>query len=56
MLLMDENAARCQWPRAIVEKTFASDDGLVRKVKVRTKESSFERPVHKLVLLYHPEE
>jgi len=54
VLLIDENAARCVWPRAIVIDTYPSEDALVRKVKVKTKDSTFERPVHKLVLLYRP--
>ena len=55
MLLVDENSARCNWPRGKVIETFPSDDDLVRKVKVRTKDSVFERPIHKLVLLNREE-
>ena len=54
VLLTDESIARCQWPRAVVVETYSSEDSLVRKVKVKTSESSYERPVHKLILLYRP--
>ena len=45
------------WPLACVEEVFPSDDGLVRKVKLRVankqadKTSSLVRPITKLVLL-----
>ena len=55
VLLVDENSARCNWPRGKVIETFPSDDDLVRNVKVRTKDSVFEKPIHKLVLLYREE-
>ena len=39
----------------VIERTFESDDGLVRKVEVRIirdgKPTLFTRPVHELVLL-----
>ena len=56
VLLVDENSARCNWPKGIVTETFPSEDNLVRKVKVKTKDSVFERPVHKLVLLCRSDE
>ena len=56
VLLVDENTARCHWPRGMITETFPSDDELVRKVKVKTQNSSFERPVHKLILLFRPDD
>ena len=54
VLMVSENVPRCQWPRAIVINVFPSEDSHVRKVLVKTAESQFERPIHKLVLLYRP--
>ncbi len=64
VILKDESVSRNHWPLAIVEATYASSDGHIRKVKLRmasnqldkkgrpTKNVSFlDRPVHKLVLL-----
>ena len=56
VLLVDEKSERCRWPRGIVIEAFPSKDNLVRKVKINTQDSVFERPVHKLVLLYRCEE
>ena len=56
VLLVDENSERCRWPKGIVIEAFPSKDNLVRKVKIKTQHSVFERPVHKLVLLYRCEE
>ena len=56
VLMLDENVPRCEWPKAIVVDTYPSEDTYVRKVKVKTATSSYERPVHKLVLLYRPSE
>ena len=51
VLLCDENTPRGVWPMAIVTSVNVSKDGLVRTVTVRTKASSFTRPVTKLVSL-----
>ena len=56
VLMIDELTGRAKWPRGIVTEVFKSEDELVRKVRVRTQETVLERPVHKLVLLYRPEE
>ena len=56
VLMLDESVPRCEWPKAIVVDTYPSEDTYVRKVKVKTATSSYERPVHKLVLLYRPSE
>lgn len=64
VLLVDDDAPRMQWPRGIVVDTTLSDDGLVRRVKVRVGTSKLdkegkpqsatsvlERPVQKVVVL-----
>ena len=51
VLMMDDALPRCNWPMARVTATYPGEDGLVRKVQVTTKDSSYDRPVHKLVLL-----
>ena len=55
VLLMDENIPRCQWSRGIVTYVFPSKDELTRKVTIKTMTSIFDRPVHKLILLFRPE-
>ena len=69
VLLKDDNRSRNLWQLARVTETYASEDGLVRKVKIamavsdldnkgrRKGELSYlERPVHKLVLLQETED
>jgi len=56
VLLKDENLPRCQWPYAIIVNTYPSEDLLIRKVQVKTATSTYDRPIHKLVFLYRPEE
>ncbi|XP_062585397.1 uncharacterized protein LOC134247072 [Saccostrea cucullata] len=55
VIVKDSAVHRNYWPMGIVEKTFASDDGLVRKVQIRVirdgKPAFFMRPVHELVVL-----
>ena len=64
VIVKDDNLPRNKWTLAMVEDTFPSADGRVRKVKLRVatqqldgsgrrigKLSFIERPIHKLVLL-----
>ena len=64
VILKDDNVARNHWQLAIIESTLPSDDGHIRKVKLRIADSTLnskgqrvrnvsylERPVHKLVVL-----
>ncbi len=54
VIIKDDNQPRNCWLLAVVVETFPSEDGHVRKVKVRTgngTENCLERPVHKLVVL-----
>ena len=52
--IKDDNQPRNGWLSAVVVETFPSEDGHVRKVKVRTgngTQNYLERPIHKLVVL-----
>ena len=51
VLMVTEMQPRNKWPMARVVETFPGDDGLVRKVKIFTNGTYYERPIHKLVLL-----
>jgi hypothetical protein len=52
VLVKDEDLPRNEWPIARVIQAVPSQDGLVRKVQLKMKNSVFDRPIHKLVLLY----
>lgn len=54
VLMLDENMPRNKWPCAIVLETYPGEDSCVRKVKVKTATSTYERPIHKLVVLFRP--
>ncbi|XP_043238689.1 uncharacterized protein LOC122390096 [Amphibalanus amphitrite] len=51
VLLADQNVPRGLWRLGRVVKAFPSQDGLVRKALVRTGESTYLRPIHKMVLV-----
>jgi len=55
VLMKDEQVARNDWPLGVINRTFPSADGLVRKVEVRVtlqgRKSTFVRPVSQIVLL-----
>ena len=55
VILKEAGAFRCEWCLAKVIEVYPSSDSLVRKVKLLFGDRSvLERPVHKLVLLWHP--
>ena len=54
VLMMSENVPRGQWPKGVIVDTYPSDDGYVRKASVKTASGTFDRPIHKLVLLLRP--
>jgi len=60
VLIRDDSSPRNQWPLAKVTEVYPSEDGLVRKVLLLVTKSGtkkfFERPIHKLVLIYRPNE
>ena len=60
VLIRDETCPRNQWPLAKVTEVLPSDDGLVRKVRLLVTRSGtrkvFDRPIHKLILIYRQDE
>ena len=51
VLVVGNDAPRCRWPLGRVMQVHPSGDGLVRKVTVRTKDGTYDRPIQKLVRL-----
>jgi len=51
VLMKDEAVRRGIWPKALVTDTFPDQDGIVRRVRIRTAASSCLRDVRKLCLL-----
>jgi len=51
VLVADEHTPRGLWPMGIVTHIKLSNDGYVRSVHVKTKASTFVRPITKIVLL-----
>ena len=62
VLLSDANTPRNDWRRGVITEVVVSQDGYVRKVKLRTgsktsgSENILTRPIHKLVLLLPSDE
>jgi len=54
VLLKDDQQPRCSWSYGRIELTYPSEDGCVRKVKVRTPTSQYDRPISKIVFLLRP--
>ncbi|XP_069101998.1 uncharacterized protein [Argopecten irradians] len=59
VLMKDRSVARMEWPLAVVNRVFISEDKLVRKVEIRVvrdgKTTYFVRPVTEVVFLNSPE-
>ena len=51
VLVVDERLPRGRWPLGIVVEVYPDRAGHTRSVKVRTAESQFVRPIHKLCFL-----
>ena len=51
VLVIDENSPRKQWPMALIVETREGRDGLVRSVKLRSKDTCITRSVTKIVPL-----
>ena len=51
VLLVNDNTPRGHWNLGRVIETYPGPDGLVRTVKVKTKDSVYVRPIQKLCLL-----
>ena len=51
VLLMEQNVPRNLWPLAIVDDVSIGRDGLVRSVVVRTRTTTFRRPITQIIML-----
>lgn len=51
VLELDPKHKRCQWKMALITDTYPGDDGLVRKVRIKTEVGEYDRPIHKLCLI-----
>ena len=51
VLIVADDSPRCRWPLGRVLQAKPSDDGLVRKATILTKDGTYERPIQKLVRL-----
>ena len=56
VLIVEPNASRGEWPLGRVIEAYPGDDGLVRVVKVKTKNKEYLRPVHRLCPLEYVED
>ena len=56
VLELDTNQKRSWWKLARVVATFPGNDGLVRKVRIKTQGGEYDRPIHKLCLIATKEE
>lgn len=58
VLLKDSDTVRYEWPMAVVQRTFPSKDGHVRKVELRTVRNgtciTYVRPITEIVHLFTP--
>jgi len=50
VLELNPNRKRSQWEMVLITNTYPGKDGLVRKVRIRTRNGEYDRPIHKL---YH---
>ena len=51
VLEVDLNHKRSKSKLACVIATYPGNDGLVRKVRIKTQDNRYDRPIHKLCLL-----
>lgn len=56
MLIAEPKDNRGDWPLWRVTEAYSGDDGLVRVVKVWSKNKEYTRPVHRLCPLEYVEE
>ena len=54
MLIKNENMTPTHWPLARVTEIYPGSDGLIRIVTLKTGNSTYQRPIHKLVKLLEP--
>lgn len=48
VLELNPHRNRLQWEMALIVDTYPGEDGLVRKVRIRTQNGGYDRPIHKL--------
>ena len=51
VLVIDKKHRRAQWVMALITATYPGDDGLVRKVRIKTTTGQYDRPINKLCLI-----
>ena len=56
MLIAEPNARRGEWPLGRGTEAYPGNDGLVRAVRVKTKNKEYLRPVHYLCPLEYAED
>ena len=56
VLELDPKRKRCEWKMARIVGTYPGNDGLVRKVRIKTRDGEYDRPIHKLCLIATKEE
>ena len=56
VLIKNESTPRNEWPMGVVTDVEPDTNGLVRSVKLRTRQPEVRRPVHKLVLILAADE
>ena len=56
LVLEIEPTPRRTWKMGLVLETYPGEDGLVRKAKIKTATSVYDRPIHKLCLIATKEE
>ena len=48
VLELNWHRKRLQWKMALIVDTYQGEDGLVRKLRIRTQNAEYDRPMHKL--------
>lgn len=56
VLELNPNRKRTQWEMALITNVFPGKDGLVRKVRIKTQNGEYDRPIHKLCVIATREE
>ncbi|GBP13227.1 hypothetical protein EVAR_65809_1 [Eumeta japonica] len=51
VILVDDTLPRNSWPKGVITEVFTAKDGQVRRARVKTSSSTFERPVAKIAVL-----
>jgi hypothetical protein len=56
LVLEADSNRRSKWSMGLITEVLPGNDGLVRKVVMKTKTGSYKRPIHKLCLIATKEE